>query len=76
MKTLKDLEEMKTQAVKPFGSAYEYFFMNLVDWYISKVNGVERINNELLHWDMEARQVIVAEVEKRVRDYGIEDFEL
>lgn len=76
MKTLKDLEEMKTQVVKPFGSAYEYFFMNLVNLYISKINGAERINNELLQWDMEARQVIVDEVGRRVRASGIEDFEL
>lgn len=76
MKTLKDLEDMKSQKCAPFANAYEYFFMMLTDFYISKVDGSDRIQKELSKWDMEARRAIVAEVERRVKAQGIEDFEL
>lgn len=76
MKTLKDLEDMKSQKCAPFENAYEYFFMQLTDFYIAKTNGIERIKKALADWDIESQQFIVKEIEKRVKELGIQDFEL
>lgn len=76
MKTLKDLEDMKSQKCAPFENAYEYFFMRLTDLYISKMNGADRIKRELSEWDFESRQFIFEEMKKRLNESGIQDFEL
>ncbi len=76
MKTLKDLENMKSQQCVPFENAYEYFFMRLTDIYISKMNGVDTIKKELSEWDFESRQFILEEIEKRLKESGIQNFEL
>lgn len=76
MKTLNDLENMKSQKCAPFENAYEYFFMQLTDFYIAKTNGAERIKRVLSDWDIESQQFIIMELEKRLKALGIQDFEL
>lgn len=59
MKTLIDLEEMKKMSMPPFGNQYDYLFATLEDYYIAKMDGIERIKAELQNWDKEAQKVIV-----------------
>lgn len=76
LRTLKDLEDMKFKKTRPFENAYEYFIENLVNDYVSKFDGVNRIKAELSEWDTEAQQVIIQEVSIRVKGLGLQDFEL
>ena len=59
MKTLKDLEEMKKIPMIPFENQYDYIFATLEDYYIAKMDGINRIKAELKNWDIEAQKVIV-----------------
>lgn len=59
MKTIADLEEMKSRSSSLFNNAYEYFFELLRDFYISKIDGKERIKHELNNWDNEAQKYII-----------------
>ena len=59
MKTLKDLEEMKNITMIPFGNQYDFLFATLEDYYIAKMDGIDRIKAELKNWDNEAQKVIV-----------------
>ena len=54
MKTLNDLEKMKNENNMFFENQYEHFFSALVDCYIGKIYGLERIKAELDNWDKEA----------------------
>lgn len=74
MKTMEDLEKMKLQSSIPFGNAYERLLMSLEDFYISKLDGVERIKNELKGWDKEAQLYIVDILIKRI-DKEMMDFD-
>lgn len=76
MKTLKDLEAMKTQKCAPFENAYEFLMESLVDYYVSKFDGVNRIKAELSEWEPEAKRVIIREVGIRVKGMGLQDFAL
>lgn len=75
MKTLKDLEEMKNKSCKPFGNQYDYFFATLEDYYISKLDGLDRINAELQNWDNESRQIIVNKLIEIISKSGIIGFD-
>lgn len=75
MKTLSDLELLKTQPCFPFDSAYSYLICSLADYYISKTNGIERIQHELSQWDAAARAYILDRVIEEIRDYGCLVFE-
>ena len=57
-KTLKDLEAMKNKNMIPFGSQYEFLFTTLENYYIAKMDGINRIKAELNNWDVEAQKVI------------------
>lgn len=59
MKTVIDLEKMKNQPCPPFENAYVYLISRLENDYISKSNGTDRIKQELLNWDNEARTLII-----------------
>lgn len=74
MKTIEDLNKMKLKSCPPFDSAYEFFIETLNDYYIGKVNGKERIKNELNGWDREAKLYIVNIIIKRIAQ-SIEDFD-
>ena len=76
MKTLKDLEKMKTQKAIPFENAYEFLIERFVDFYIAKPNGIDRIKAELSEWEPEAQEFIIEEVISRVNAMGGHDFEL
>ena len=74
MKTPVDLEKMKSQSCPPFQNAYVFFMNRLEDNYISKLNGKERIKQELSDWDSEARkQIIDILIERLSRE--LQDFD-
>lgn len=75
MKTLKDLEEMKNKEVFPFGNQYDYFFATLEDYYIAKMDGLNRIKIELQNWDKESQQVIVNQLIDIISENGIMEFD-
>lgn len=75
MKTLKCLEEMKEKKMIPFGNQYDYFFAMLEDYYISKLNGLDRIKAELENWDKEAQRFIVNELADMITKNGIMYFD-
>ncbi len=64
MKTIKDIEEMKNHKTKMFENAYNMLLMTLEDYHISKVDGAERIKQELNNWDDEAKQIILADLSR------------
>jgi hypothetical protein len=67
MKTVHDLEELKSKQTIPFGSSYNFLIERLVDYLISKGNGKERVEAELKEWDDDAQRIIRSEVTKRVQ---------
>lgn len=76
MKTLSDLEQMKNQKAIPFENAYEFLIERLVDFYIAKSNGIDRIKSELSEWDSDAKEEIIREVRIRCYEAGVRDFNL
>ena len=75
MKTRKDLEKMKKEKCVPFGTEYDYFFGLLENYYIGKMNGVERIEAELRNWDKDTQHFIVNELVDRIAKSGIMGFD-
>ncbi|MFQ7166533.1 MAG: hypothetical protein ACLRQQ_13845 [Acutalibacteraceae bacterium] len=73
MKTIVDLENMKSQKCIPFESAYEYLISALEDYYIAKSNGKERIKHELSNWDSQAQSVIIETLIARISP-SLQDF--
>lgn len=74
-KTLKDLEAMKNKSMIPFGSQYEFLFATLEDYYIAKIDGVNRIKDELNNWDVEAQKVIANKLIDIISESGIIGFD-
>lgn len=74
MKTLRDLEDMKNKAMIPFGNQYDYLFATLEDYYITKMDGLDRIKSELRNWDKESQQVIVNKLVNIISENEITDF--
>ena len=70
MKTLKDLEQMKTEKSTPFGTQYDYFIARLEDYYISKSDGLSRIISELSQWEDGAQKVIIQELVEAIYNSG------
>ena len=66
MKTLKDLEKMKEEKCVSFGIQYDYFFGLLENYYIGKLDGVERIEAELKNWEKEVQYFIANELVDRI----------
>ncbi len=73
MKSIVDLEKMKSQKCIPFESAYEYLISTLEDYYIAKLNGKERIKHELSNWDREAQNAIIETLIVRISS-SLQDF--
>jgi len=59
MKTLNDLINMTNIKCQPFENQYNYLFLRLEDYYISKSDGINRIKAELSNWDDEAQNYII-----------------
>lgn len=70
MKTLNDLEQMKTQNCLPFGTQYDSFIGRLEDYFISKSDGLSRITSELAQWDDEAQKVIIQTLVEEIYNNG------
>lgn len=66
MKTISDLENMKSQKNLMFANAYEFFISKLEDYYIAKSDGKMRIRYELELWDKEAQLFIANVLIKRI----------
>lgn len=66
MKTISDLENMKSQKSPISATAYEFFISRLEDYYISKSDGKMRIEHEFKLWDKEAQLVIANVLIKRI----------
>ena len=54
-----DIVELKKQQNPIFGNNYKYLIERLADYYISKIDGKNRIIAELMRWDDESRQIIL-----------------
>lgn len=50
---------------------FEHFINTLEDYYISKLDGIERIKCALNDWDLKARKTIIIELMKRLEKVGI-----
>lgn len=74
MKTVKDLEEMKNKSMIPFGNQYEFLFATLEDYYIAKMDGINRIKAELSNWDAEAQRVIVNRLVEIISEDDLYEF--
>lgn len=66
LKTKHDLENLRNVKTNIFGNAYEFTMERLVDYYISKSDGIERIEHELTAWTIEAQKEILYEVCQRL----------
>lgn len=66
MKTVKDLEKMKTAKMNIFGTQYEHLIRDLEHDLITKYDGEERVAAKLSEWDEEAQQFIMSEVLRRI----------
>lgn len=75
MKTIKDLEEMKSKIMIPFGNQYDFLFTTLEDYYITKMDGINRIKAELNNWDKEAQKIIVNKLVDILSESGIVNFD-
>lgn len=74
-KTLEDLEAMKNKTIIPFGNQYEFLFATLEDYYITKMDGVNRLKAELNNWDIEAQKVITNKLIDIISESGIIGFD-
>lgn len=74
-KTLKDLEDMKNKSMIPFGNRYDFLFATLEDYYIGKMDGINRIKAELSNWDLEAQKVIANKLIDIISESGIIGFD-
>lgn len=74
-KTLKDLEDMKNKSMIPFGNQYDFLFATLEDYYIGKMDGINRIKAELSNWDLEAQKVIANKLIDIISESGIIGFD-
>ena len=74
-KTIKDLEEMKSKSMIPFGNQYDFLFATLEDYYIGKTDGVNRIKAELSDWDIETQKVIANKLVEIISESGIIGFD-
>lgn len=74
-KTLKYLNDMKNNKMPPFDSQYEFFFMALEDYYITKMDGKERIKTELSKWDSETQKEIVNILADIIKSDGLIGFD-
>lgn len=74
-KTLEDLEAMKNKTMIPFRNQYEFLFATLEDYYIAKMDGVNRIKAELNNWDVEAQKVIANKLIDIISESGIIGFD-
>lgn len=66
IKTIKDLEKMKTAKMNIFGTQYEHLIRDLEHDLITKYDGEERVAAKLSEWDEEAQQFIMSEVLRRI----------
>lgn len=74
MKTIKDLENMKSTSCAPFRSQYDYLFARLED-YILKADGLSRIEEELNQWDDDAKKVIAEKLVDMIYESEIIGFD-
>ena len=72
MKTLSDLEEMKTQKHDSYETYYNYFFAYLSHCYVSKLSGSSIVKSELLKWDKESQYVILTKLIEELREMGMQ----
>lgn len=70
LKTMKDIEEWKKSPCKGanFASYYDYVLESLYDWYVAKLDGVERILLFLADWDFEAQEYWYKALKERAGD--------
>ena len=71
MKTLKELENMRNQECVPFGTQYNYLLARLEDYFVSKSDGLSRINSELSQWNEEAQKIIIQELVEAIYNSGV-----
>lgn len=74
LKTIDDLENMKSQNDPIFSTAYESFISTLEDYYIAKLDGRERIAREFTLWNKDAQIAIANILIKRISQ-DIVDFD-
>ena len=70
MKTLKDLEQMKTQNCLSFGTQYDSFIGRLEDCFVNKPDGLSQITSELSQWEDEAKKVIIPKLVEAICNNG------
>ncbi len=70
MVTIKDVIDMKSKKMKPFGTQYRWLFMTLEDYLISKSDGGKRVKQFLDDYDDTARLYILHQFEK-LGEYNI-----
>ena len=52
-------------------NSFEHLINTLEDYYVSKINGIERIKSMLSNWDSKAKKNIIIELMKRFEETGI-----
>lgn len=75
MKTIKDLQLMKKTQCTPFKNSYEFFILQLEDFYIAKINGLERIYDNLQEWDFPSKNYIINDLISCINESSIEGFD-
>ena len=72
MKTVANIIAMKNKAHQFFDTKYLCFIECLVDYYISKSDGQERIFHELKDWDADAQEIIIKDLADNLLVKGFE----
>lgn len=75
MKTINDLLQMKENTIEIFGNEYDFFFSRLEEYYISKLDGKERIKKELEEWDEESKNFILSNLADMISETGLLNFD-
>lgn len=75
MKTIENLHLMKKMKCLPFDNAYEFFILQLEDFYLAKINGLDRIYDYLQEWDFASKNYIINDLISRINESGIEEFD-
>ena len=72
MKTFQDFENLRNRKCALFGNTQNYLIEWMVDAYVAKLDGVQRIKSNIGHYDHDAKVKILRLVEQRVREIGVE----
>ena len=71
MNTINEIKNLKCKPNKLFENEYRFLIECLTDYYISKMDGKDRIKEELKKWDWESQKFILNDLKNHVESCNV-----